>query len=602
MSAPATDTSAITPWRITYRRLLRSVGASAPALRASLLGLLVAATLRGLALACVLPFFSAVSTARDRDRAVLWLAVMSALTLAAMFFRWRAEGFDYDGEGVLATHHLRTRLGEQLRRMPLEKLQDKRSGELNAALLGNVDEQILYVLIIAGMILDALCVPLCAGLATLAFDVRLGLLLLVSFPAILPLYQWRRPAFDRVMREVASAHERINGDVVEYTQGLPVLRAARCDGERAATLQRGFAHLQQIQTQMHRRSTRPSVVVSSVVELGLLAVVAAGVTWVARGTLDVAVLAAVMVIVVRFAGPLSNFVNYTAIVALIEVALDRVEALLAIPPLPVREPAQVPERFDVRFAGVTFQYAGADLPVLHALDAALPARSVTALVGPSGAGKSTLTRLLLRHADPQRGAVTIGGVDVRAIPTEKLDVLISVVFQDVYLFDDTVRANIRMARPDASDADVEAAARAAQCLEVIERLPEGWDTRLGDVGGRLSGGERQRISVARTLLKNAPIVILDEPTAALDTEGERSVQRAIDALVRDKTVIVIAHRLSTIAGADRILVLEDGRVVQEGRHAELLRAGGRYGAMWAAQERVKEWHVGAGRLPTGETS
>jgi ATP-binding cassette subfamily B protein len=291
--------------------------------------------------------------------------------------------------------------------------------------------------------------------------------------------------------------------------------------------------------------------------------------------------------------PLSSLVNYTQVIALIETALVRIEDLLAIAALPVSAASKGPSTFDVRFAAVTFQYAGSDKPVLREVDMEIPARAMTALVGPSGSGKTTLTRLLMRHADPQAGAVTIGGVDVRSIPTARLSALVSVVFQDVYLFDDTVRENIRMAQPDATDAEVEAAARAAQCLDFIERLPDGWDTRLGDLGGRLSGGERQRISIARALLKDAPIVLLDEPTAALDTESERAVQRAIDVLVRDKTVIVIAHRLSTIAGADRIVVLEDGRVVQQGKHEALLQASGRYAAMWAAQERVKQWHVRA---------
>lgn len=167
--------------------------------------------------------------------------------------------------------------------------------------------------------------------------------------------------------------------------------------------------------------------------------------------------------------------------------------------------------------------------------------------------------------------------------------MLSVVFQDVHLFNDTVMANIRMARPDATEAEVREAARAAQCLDFIERLPLGWDTPLGEIGSRLSGGERQRISIARALLKDAPILILDEPTAALDTESERAVQRAIDAVVRDRTVIVIAHRLSTIAGADQIAVVDDGRIVQLGTHSALLAQPGRYLAMWEAQQAAKIW-------------
>lgn len=586
-------TPRITPWRETCRQLLQAAGDHAGKLRASLLGLLAAAIAQGLALACLLPLFAALLTRPDRAAALGWLGAMAALSLLATALRWHAQGFDYDGEMAEVTHQLRTRLGEQLRRMPLEQLQAKRAGEVNATLLGNVDENLTYTLTIVNVILGALVTPFVAALVTLAWDWRLGLLLLLVFPAIIPLYRWRRPAYARGMRALAAAHEHTSGDIVEYTQGLPVLRAARCEGERAAALQAGFAQLERIQTIGQRKGAKPNVVIASVVELGLLAVMSAGVGWVVQGSIDVGVLAAVMVMVARFAEPLATFVSFTAVFELIETALERISALLAVEPLPQQLPARVPESFEVRLESVDFQYAQASEPALQSVSATMPARSMTALVGPSGSGKTTLIRLLLRHADPQQGRITIGGVDLRAIPPDRLQGLVSVVFQDVYLFDDTVLANVRLARPGASDAEVEAAARAAQCDGFIDRLPQKWHTPLGDAAARLSGGERQRLSIARALLKDAPIVVLDEPTAALDTESEGAVQAAFDALVRDKTVIVIAHRLSTISGADRILVLDGGRLVEEARHDELLAMPGRYRRLWEAQQRAKHWHAGS---------
>ena len=499
----------VTPMRETYRQLLRSAGGQARQLRISLLLLLAAAALQGLALACLIPLFAAMLATPDPSVALTWLLAMTGLMLLGTVARWRAQGFDFDGHMAIATHELRTRLGEQLRRMPLERLQDKRTGEVNATLLGNVDENLNYLLTVVNLILAAVVTPLIAALATLAVDWRMGLILLLVFPAILPLYRWRRPMVARGMRRLAEAHERTSADILEYTQGLPVLRAARCEGEKAVALQSSFAKLRELQTLGQRKGSRPKMLIATVVELGLLLVLASGVTWVVQGSLDLAVLAALLVMIARFAEPLATFVSYTAILDLIETALERIEALLAIEPLAALAPASEPTAFDVRFEGVSFRYAQSDQPVIRALDAELPARRLTALVGPSGSGKTSLTRLLMRHAAPQQGRVLIGGVDVRAIPAERLDALVSVVFQDVYLFDDTVIANIRMARPEASDAEVEAAARAAQCLDFIERLPQGWQTRLGDIGGRLSGGERQRISIARALLKDAPIVVLD---------------------------------------------------------------------------------------------
>jgi ATP-binding cassette, subfamily B, bacterial IrtB/YbtQ len=266
--------------------------------------------------------------------------------------------------------------------------------------------------------------------------------------------------------------------------------------------------------------------------------------------------------------------------------------------MPVKPGGTTPTSYDIRFENVTFAYDGQE-PLLRGIDLVVPERSLTALVGPSGSGKTTITRLISRYADPQGGVVRLGGVDVATLEPGELLRHLAVVFQDVYLFDDTIRANIAMGRPDATDAEIEAAARAANVHTFVERLPSGYDTRVGEIGSSLSGGERQRISIASAILKDAPVVLLDEPTAALDTESEVVVQQAIDNLVQGKTVVVIAHRLSTVVGADQIVVIEDGMVAQRGRHEELLAdSNGRYARMWSAQLAVRSWHVPSGATPT----
>ncbi|TBU90066.1 ABC transporter ATP-binding protein/permease [Stutzerimonas kirkiae] len=593
-SVKATPRPFLGSWHRILHGLLRSTGQYAPRLRRSLLGLLFAAILQGLALACLFPLFDALLQARDGAATLFWLGALSLLAAAAAALRWYAQGFDFDGDMAAATHQLRTRLGEQLRRIPLEELQDRRSGDVNSALLGNVDENFNYVVTIADPLLSALLTPLVVAIAALLVDWRIGLSLLLISLAVIPLYLRQKPIYGAGTRKVAQANQLINAELVEYTQGLQVLRAAGREGEKASRLQDSFEHLRQVQIEDVKSEIRSSMLSSSIIELSVLLLVGLGIFWSLDGSLSLASLAAVLVIVVRFAEPLATFMNYSKVISIVEAALQRIDALLAIEPLPQRQPAQSPTGFEVRFEGVSFQYRQADRPALHELDVELPGNSLSALVGPSGSGKTTLTRLLMRHADPQSGTVRIGGVDIRHIQPEQLNRLISVVFQDVYLFDDSILANIRMARPDASDEEVEAAARAAHCHDFILRLADGYQTRVGDIGGRLSGGERQRISIARAILKGAPIVILDEPSAALDTESEVAVQRAIEALVRGRTVIVIAHRLSTIAAADRILVIEDGRLAEQGRHAELLAAGGRYQAMWQAQQQAKSWHLGEG--------
>ncbi|WP_435891072.1 ABC transporter ATP-binding protein [Pectobacterium polaris] len=579
-------TTRLSAWWHTYRQLERVTGSQSRRFRRCCLNLLAAAMTQGLALACLFPLLSAFTRAAASREIAMWLALMTFMSLLTLVLRWYGQGFEYRGQLAASTHELRMRLGEQLRSMPLTTLQSARAGDINALLLGSVDENLNYMLAIVNQLLLAIVTPIVIALVMLMVEWRLGVSLLLIFPAIALLYRWRRPAFARTMQALAEANQQTSADIVEYVQGLAVLRTSCQQAERTSVLRQRFQHLQQIQTSAHRSGAKPGAVVTSVVELGLQGVLILGISGVVVGAWDVAIVAAMMVIVVRFSEPLATFVSYTAVLELIDTALHRIDDLLAIEPLPVHQPVDVPTMYAITFEQVSFRYANEAEAVLDRVDIVLPEKGMTALVGPSGSGKTTITRLLMRHADPQHGRVCIGGVDIRCIPTRELNKLISVVFQDVYLFDDSVLANIRMARPDASDAEIERAAAAAQCLDFIQRLPQGWQTRLGDIGGRLSGGERQRISIARALLKDAPIVILDEPTAALDTESELAVQRAIDRLVQDKTVIVIAHRLSTIVGAHRILVVENGGISQQGTHNELLRAEGRYRALWNAQQSI----------------
>lgn len=572
-------------WRHTYRRLMHSAGPQAGPLRHSLMLLLMAAVLQGLTLACIAPLFLAIAHDAPWSTAAHWLIAFSALALFATVLRWRAQGFDYLGHMAAASHALRMQLGQQLRRMPLETLNDHRTGDIAAKLLGGVDEQLNYALTVVNLILSAVVTPAVAALALLALDWRIGVALLLVFPAIIPLYRWRRPLTDRGMQAAGRSNESLGAELLETMQGMPVcIATGRADAYRER-LRRSVEHVEQVQRDAHRRGAKPDLMITSIIEIGLLAILACGALWVTQGSLDPALLAAVLVLVLRFAEPLATFVSYTAIFALIEAALARVEAVLNVAPLPQWPPAAEPPRdAAIRITDLSFHYAGSTKPALRDVTLALRARGLTALVGPSGSGKTTLTRLLMRHADPQAGAIEIGGVDLRRLPPAALNALISTVFQDVHLFDDTVLSNIGMARPEASHTDIRAAARAAHCLDFIERLPQGWLTRLGEAGNRLSGGERQRLSIARAILKDAPIVILDEPTAALDTESELAVQAAIDALVQDRSVIVIAHRLSTIVAADRVLVFEHGRITQAGTHADLIQHEGRYRAMWMSQE------------------
>lgn len=251
-----------------------------------------------------------------------------------------------------------------------------------------------------------------------------------------------------------------------------------------------------------------------------------------------------------------------------------------------------PNEHDIRLENVSFGYDGS--LVLDNVSAEMKKGTLTAIVGPSGSGKSTMLRLIARFYDPQKGRVLFGGEDERELDPEKLMKKISMVFQDVYLFQDTIGNNIRYGRQDATQEEIEAAAKQACCHDFIRKLPQGYDTMVGEAGSTLSGGEKQRISIARAILKDAPVILLDEATSSLDPENEAEMQKAIGRLVKGRTVIMIAHRLKTVENATTIIVLDKGRVVEQGRHEKLLENAGLYAKLWELQQRTSGWRIAAG--------
>ncbi|MEM7064843.1 MAG: ABC transporter ATP-binding protein [Cyanobacteria bacterium P01_B01_bin.77] len=575
----------------TYSRMMTVAGPYKQQLQKTLRLSILASIIQGTIFALFFPLFSTLTTPPvDTQRVWTLVAIFGLLVVIEGAIRWQELNFSWLTSSKVA-HDTRLRLAKQLRQMPLQELNRRRAGDLNVIMSGNVSESVMWIGSLTTLVLQTIVTPLVIVLVTLFVDWRLALALLVSFPLAVPIYRYVRILSKKNLKAVSAADVETASRVVEYAQGLPVLRATKQVGVRSQHLQTALEHQRQVQARGQRLANLPLMTMATLVEVGLMAVIGLGVLFILQGSLSVAALFALVVIAMRFSEPLSLLAAYASIFDLMEIALERIEAIMAIPPLPIQDPLAQPTRFDIEFDQVSFRYAEQTDWALQDVSFQLPMRSLTALVGPSGSGKTTITRLISRFADIQKGAIRIGGIDIQQMQPPELMRCISMVFQDVYLFDDTILNNIRMAKPDATHADVAAAARAANCHEFITRLPYGYETRIGEIGSALSGGERQRISIARAMLKDAPIVLLDEPTSALDTESEVAVQAAINRLVEDKTVIVIAHRLSTVVGADLILVLADGQVVEQGTHRELLDQQGRYAAMWAIQQQSQGWRI-----------
>ena len=296
-----------------------------------------------------------------------------------------------------------------------------------------------------------------------------------------------------------------------------------------------------------------------------------------------------LLVVSRLYDPLGTSLQNLAAIISANIPIERMNEINNYPVQPGTAELKT-NGFDIEFNNVSFAYNSGE-SVLNGVSFTAKQGEVTALIGPSGGGKSTAARLAARFWDVSGGKITLGGTDINTVDPEKLLAAYSIVFQDVTLFNNTVMENIRIGRLGATDGEVLAAAREAQCDEFVQKLPQGYNTMIGENGSALSGGERQRISIARALLKDSPVILLDEATASLDAENETKIQRAISRLVKGKTVLIIAHRMRTVEGADKLVLLKEGRVAEQGSPAELYASGGLYAKMCALQEQSGEWKI-----------
>lgn len=512
------------------------------------------------------------------------LAVQYGLAYASNAFAW-VSTFLAIGDGRIAT--LR-----HVQRLPVPAVTSRRVGDVSAVLTSDFEHVSQFAHHGLITLIGGAALPVGALLGLTVVDPLLALSVAASIVVAVPVFIAVNRAFARRALQRADLLAEANSRMIEYVQGIATTRSYNQTGDRQHWYRAAVARMRQVNDEMAVKLTPLAYLSIATVLLGVPTVIAVSGYGLLGGRLDAATVVVFLVIVLRVYEPLIAVAVQVEELRLADAALFRIGRIHDLEPQQApAEPVAVPVGHDIRFEQVTFGYDPGRL-VLSDVSFTARAGTTTAVVGPSGAGKSTLLALASRFYDPDAGTVRLGGVPLPDLTADQLFDAVTVVFQDVYLFAGTIRDNIAFGAPDADDATVEAAARAARCHEFVTALPDGYLTRIGEGGMTLSGGERQRLSIARAILKDAPVVLLDEATSALDPLNEEAVRAALSRLVAGRTVIVVAHRLSTIRTADQIIVLDAGRIVQRGKHADLLRQDGRYGRLWSERERASRWRLG----------
>ncbi|OUO60524.1 ABC transporter ATP-binding protein [Collinsella sp. An271] len=518
--------------------------------------------------------------------ALPYLAGLAVFIIVLFMAEYYAYYYQY---GVIYKESGRQRinLAERLRKLPLSFFGRRDLADLTETLMTDVKTTEHAYSHVLPELYGAYITLGVAAVGLFAFDWRLALASLWSCPVGLAVLFGARSALQPMMHATRMRGLAISEDIQE---ALECVREVRATNQEERYLEHIRRDVDEAERQAFKSEIACGVCVNGgqiILRLGFATTVLAGAAFIMDGTCTFMTLFAFLVVVSRIYAPFDQCLMLIAELFSARTASARMRSFYE-EPLATGDGAFEPVGHDVVFDDVSFSYGGAEQVLSHVSFTAREGE-VTALVGPSGSGKSTCARLAARFWDASDGRVSVGGVDVSAVDHESLLRDFSVVFQDVLLFDDTVMGNIRLGRRDATDEEVLAAARAANCDDFVSRMPQGYDTMIGENGSKLSGGERQRISIARALLKDAPVVLLDEATASLDVENETAVQTALSRLLADRTVIVIAHRMRTVLSANKIVVLDEGRVVEQGSPDELLAADGLFARMVRLQRESADW-------------
>lgn len=483
----------------------------------------------------------------------------------------------------------RIHIGERMKYMPMGYFNAQSLGSLTAAATSTMSdlESMSFAVIartVVGMIRTAVF-----SLAIMCFDWRIGL---VFFVGTL-LFLWVNSRLLKKSRELSpgrlAAQTKLVDAVLEYIQGMSVVRAFHGDKAAKQTLNNTIKETENQNFKLERKRIPYNVLEQVVLRVTSVLAILLSIWLFLQGNMSLFTCLMMVVSAFLVYSELESAGEMFFMLPMIDASIDRVEEIDRAPRMDESGSVQVPKSHDISFDHVDFSYG--DRKIIDDVSFTIPEGTTTAIVGPSGSGKTTLTSLMARFWDVKKGSVKLGGIDVKDYSLDSLMSNFSMVFQNVYLFNDSIENNIKFGKPEASHEEVVAAAKAARCHDFIMALPDGYDTVIGEGGATISGGERQRLSIARAMLKDAPVVILDEATANVDPENEAELQAAIEALTGGKTIIMIAHRLKTVRHANQILVVDHGKIVQHGTHEELIKQGGIYGDFVYSRKSAESWRI-----------
>ena len=487
---------------------------------------------------------------------------------------------------------IRLKIADRLMKAPLGEVMGRRIGYLKNIIMDKVEDLEPPLAHMIPELTSNLLLPVAIFIWMLVIDWRMGLAVLISpVLAMIPMFFLMRN-YNSQYAAYMEANNHVNSIIIEYVEGIEVVKAFNQSTSSYEKFVNAVQSFKEFTLAWFKSTWKTMNLMMAIMPTTLLGVLPVGLLLVQNGSISPAELAMGIILSLSIVGPLMKATTFINEAKSMEYAVEAANELLNLPVLPDSGKIVSIPHNDIALKHVTFSYDGSEQnEVLHDVNLELPEESFTALVGPSGGGKSTIARLIARFWDVTGGSITIGGKNVKELSIRQLSELVSFVTQDNFLFNCSLKENIRLGNPNATDEEVYAAAKAACCDEFIVRLDKGYDTPAGDAGKRLSGGEKQRIAIARAILKNAPIVILDEATAFTDPQNEDKIQKSIMALSKGKTLLVIAHRLSTIQNADQIVVLKKGRIVDCGKQEELLKRCPLYADMWKAHIGAKNWSV-----------